>query len=90
MKKATIFSALFLAVFGLTLGITLMTYQPAAAYQVCEYACLYEYYCSTDTGSQCPGMLPNYLYRKSLCSGGPLNCPYIPNWEWAGCCPSDQ
>jgi hypothetical protein len=84
VKKTALFSTLFLAVFGLTMGITLMTYQPAAAIVQCSDQCLFRTTCSLDTGPLCAGDLPYYAYRSSTCTGGPHNCPWIIN-EPIGC-----
>ncbi|MDD4051446.1 MAG: hypothetical protein PHR28_06065 [candidate division Zixibacteria bacterium] len=83
MKKTALFSTLFLAVFGLTMGITLMTYQPAEAIVQCAYQCLYDDYCSYDTYPAC-GETGYVVYRTSKCAGGPLNCPFLRN-EPIGC-----
>ncbi|MDD4051447.1 MAG: hypothetical protein PHR28_06070 [candidate division Zixibacteria bacterium] len=84
MKKTALFSTLFLAVFGLTLGITFMTYEPAAAIDECEYQCLYNDYCSYDTYSECYAPRPYVVYRTSTCAGGPLDCPFLRS-EPVGC-----
>jgi hypothetical protein len=83
MKKTALFSTLFLAVFGLTLGITLMTYEPANAIYGCTDVCMFTTQCSMDTGPACESPFPYYVYRVSYCVGGPYNCPYVK--EQLGC-----
>jgi hypothetical protein len=84
MRKTAVFSTLFLAVFGLTLGITLATYQPAAAIVQCSGQCLFDKYCSYDSYPECSGSRPYLVYITSKCIGGPYNCPWYINEPW-GC-----
>ncbi|MDD4051445.1 MAG: hypothetical protein PHR28_06060 [candidate division Zixibacteria bacterium] len=84
MKKTALFSTLFLAVFGLTAGITLMTHGSVAALPGCTDQCLYSYYCSYDSYPDCGGALPYLVYQSAACTGGPHNCPWLMNEPW-GC-----
>jgi hypothetical protein len=78
MKKATIFSAVFLFVFGLTAGMVVGLNENAAAIEQCAGPCLVTTYCSLHTGALCPDpSKPYYVYLKALCAGGPGNCPFI-------------
>ncbi len=86
MKKFTALSFVFLFAFGLTVGITMTTYEEAQALNKCNYGCEGYTECSDDTGLQCTHPLrPYYEYFVPTCSGGPLGCPGTP--YWIGCCP---
>ena len=84
MKKTVLFSSLFLFVFGLAVGITVLFADNAQAYSQCAFECLTYTYCSNDQGPLCP---ENWYYRYSSakCGGGPLNCPYFRD-VFVGCC----
>jgi hypothetical protein len=81
MKKATIISATFLVVFGLTLGAVLSLNQDANAVSLCSWRCTFKTTWTTLTGPECPGICqPDMIYkitRRSTCAGGPLNCPFV-------------
>lgn len=47
MKRATLFSTLFLFVFGLTMGTTLMFNEPAEANLPCPGGCTLHLHCTT-------------------------------------------
>jgi hypothetical protein len=87
MKKATIYTSLFLFVFGLTAGFTLTFTDDAMAIEKCDGPCLGENRCHTDeTGPLCLSnpRTPYYLYFHPSCADGPFNCPGAP--YWVGCC----
>jgi hypothetical protein len=87
MKRVTIFSSLFLFVFGMTAGLTLTLSQNTFAGPECDWECLGENVCHLDeTGPLCLSnpKTPYYLYFHPTCSGGPLNCTNTP--YWIGCC----
>jgi hypothetical protein len=78
MKKATIFSAMFLFVFGITAGMVVGLNEGAEAIDQCWGPCMVTNICSLHTGPLCPNpYAPYYVYVKSLCTGGPKNCPWV-------------
>lgn len=84
MKKTLIFSSLFLLIFGLSMGITVVLPEDAMAYSQCSFECLTFTYCSWDQGPLCPANW-YYRYESAKCGGGPLNCEYFRD-EFIGCC----
>jgi hypothetical protein len=83
MKKPIMLSAVLLFVFGMTFGIVLTLNEDAMAIDECSWECQFRLYCSSTTGPNCGGYAPYYVFRKSTCTGGPLNCPFVN--EWIGC-----
>ena len=79
MKKSVLLPVLFLFTFAATFGFVLSFNEEALAGPQCDFACLWELDMSDDTGPECPGNCrPGEIYiiwKKSTCSGGPLNCP---------------
>jgi hypothetical protein len=67
MKKVTIFSSLFLVVFGLTLGITALSTNALAHFGPCTAGCVYELYCDDYIGPRCPD--PNYPHMLWAING---------------------
>jgi len=66
MRKATIFSAMFLFVFGITAGLVVGLNENAAAIDQCQGPCLITTYCSLHTGSLCTNPAkPSLAYRRS-------------------------
>lgn len=90
MKKAALFSFLFLFTLGMTTGIVVSLGENAYAGEQCYFECLYKNYCSLDTGPECSAPFPYYVYRVDACMGGPLNCPQyqvlIGCWTGSGTC----
>ena len=84
MKKTVVFSSLFLLIFGLAMGITVVMPEDAMAYEQCTFACLTYTDCSWEQGPLCPANA-YYEYESAECGGGPLNCPYFRD-EFVGCC----
>ncbi len=86
MKKVTVFSSLFVLVFGCALGMTVMFHTPAKAIDQCGEICEGYYDCTYQTGPLCTAnpRMPYYKYFHPTCGGGPTNCesnPYV-----VGCC----
>jgi hypothetical protein len=81
MKKAAILASTFLVVFGLTLGIVLSLNENANASVECTWHCTFKVTWTNQTGPLCPGNCPagmtNYIVRRSTCTGGPFNCPFV-------------
>lgn len=92
MKKPILLSAVFLFIFGVTFGIVVTLNDTAEAAYQCAFLCTFTQYCSTVTGPDCPchgtGTAIYYVYHRSTCTGGPLNCPYVN--EWTGCWTGNQ
>jgi hypothetical protein len=92
VRKATIISATFLVVFGLTFGIVVGLSNQAKAIPPCGSQCLTRTVWSHYTGPLCPGSCPGsdiyYIYRQATCIGGPLNCPIFTEvfacWDGVG------
>ncbi len=88
MKKVVLLSGMFLAVLGLTIGMTVGLNTRVYAMDQCTGACEGYYSCSSDTGSLCPHQRPfmcgiYYVYFQPTCVGGPNNCPW--DKHWIGC-----
>jgi len=81
MKKSVVFSAVFLAVFGLAIGMTVALTENANAIDQCQWQCQFKTVWSLETGPECPGECGDgmiyAIYKKSTCTGGPLNCQYV-------------
>jgi hypothetical protein len=81
MKKSVVFSAAFLLVLGLGIGITVAMTEDAHAIWECQWQCLFTTTWSHTTVPECPGNCPDgmiyAIYKKSTCAGGPLNCPNL-------------
>jgi hypothetical protein len=90
MKKLTILAATFLLVFGMTLGVLLSFNEDANAIGLCSWRCGLKMDWTHQTGELCPGTCPAsdiyYVYLRSTCIGGPLNCPWVNNFSgcWDG------
>ncbi len=85
MRKSLIFTSVFALTFTLALGITvMMTNNDALAIWQCSWECTFNTYVSNDFGDGVICDLDQYyVYKKSTCAGGPLNCP---NEKWiVGC-----
>ena len=89
MKAVCTFAGLFLFMFTIAAGLTIVASSSAqAGLGNCKTYCAYELVCSDDTGPRCPDpQFPYYLYEMNpYCVGYPeLFCPENID-PWVGCC----
>ena len=69
MKKSIFVASLFLAVFGLVTGLTVLSADKVTAGELCggEYNCIYELSCTSETGPECSD--PNFPYYGYAING---------------------
>jgi hypothetical protein len=86
MRKFAVLVPLFVIGFGAAFGVAVLTPDPAMAVPMCNpNYCLYELYCSPETGPLCTHPeQPYYLYAiNGFCRNDPLG---ICQDKFVGCC----
>lgn len=87
MRKTVVFSSLFLLAFGLAMGLTAFSTSASAGIP-CPENCIYELYCSTDTGPLCTNPnFPYYGYKMNgWCTTGNPHHFCLEDGDFSYCC----